>query len=75
MPNPPFKDAYQNPREDRRDKGFLDHIHQVMEKWVSTRNGQREALDMQVSLGIDQSTGQLLNISIKASVRPKGLIT
>lgn len=74
MTSPNFRDAYKDPREHPIDKGFLNHIHEVMEKWISKRNGQREALDLQVNLGIDQSTGQVMNVAIRASVRPKGLI-
>ena len=69
-----FKDAYTDPREDKRDSGFLNHIQEVLEKWFQRRNGQREVVDMQVHMGLDRETGQLRNISIKASIRPKGLI-
>jgi len=69
-----FKDAYTDPREDKRDSGFLNHIQEVLEKWFQRRNGQREVVDMQVHMGLDRETGQLRNISIKASIRPNGLI-
>ena len=68
-PNP-FENAYRNPADDIRDRGYLSALTDIIHRWYRARNGQNEAVEIACQWGLGRDK-RSLTLIIRCHVIPK----